>query len=148
MAGFVLLTRADTIATYWNKVFPAWMLLCFGLAGAFVSSNIAMLRTPLLKPGVDVLESTALVGAIFNASLQIGSSVCLAIVTAITNRVNGSDISNFEGYKTSFWFVVGLAAFEVVLSLVSLRGNHHPPNTDDASDILEKGTETIDEKTT
>lgn len=87
----------------------------------FRSASIGMIRTPLAKPSVRIHESTALIGAIFNADLQIGSTIGLAITTAITTKVNGTDVEDFAGYKASYWFLVALCALEAVLAAVALR---------------------------
>ena len=86
-----------------------------------------MLRARLFNPGADPLESTSLIGAIFNASLQIGSSVGLAIVNAITTKVGSGDVDNFKGYRAGWWFIAGLAGFEAVLSAISLWHHRTPP---------------------
>ncbi|KAG6852714.1 hypothetical protein C0991_009624 [Blastosporella zonata] len=137
LGGAVLLAFAETKDKYWPIVFPAFIIAPCGIASGFVSANIAMLRTPLFKPGVNLLESIALIGAVFNASLQIGSSLGLAIVTAITTNANHGDPSDFKGYKSGWWFIVGLAGFEAILAAVFLRGNRIPPEQ------AKEGEETI-----
>lgn len=89
--------------------------------------SIAMLRTPLFKPGLNINDSVALIGAIFNANLQIGSSIALAIVTAITTN-SSLDPSDFAGYRAAWWFIVAVAGFVAILAAVSLRGNLVPPD--------------------
>ncbi|RDB17592.1 hypothetical protein Hypma_001124 [Hypsizygus marmoreus] len=74
-----------------------------------------MLRSPLFKPGIDINDSTALIGAILNANLQIGSSIAFAIVTAITIR-STPDPSIFAGYRAAWWFIIALAGFEAILA--------------------------------
>ncbi|RDB17747.1 hypothetical protein Hypma_001136 [Hypsizygus marmoreus] len=133
LGGTVLLTFAPTKDKYWPIVFPAFIISPCGIASGFVSANIAMLRTPLFKPGVDINDSTALIGAIFNANLQIGSSIALAIVTAITIR-SSPDPSIFAGYRAAWWFIIALAGFEAILAAVSLRGNLVPPERSVDSD--------------
>ncbi|KAG6907256.1 hypothetical protein DXG01_009676 [Tephrocybe rancida] len=123
LVGAILFAFAETKATYWPLVVPSFILMGIANPTGFVFSNISMLRAPLFKPGVDLSETTALVGAIFNANLQIGSSVGLAIVTAITAETGHGDPSNFTGYKNGWWFVAGLAGFEAVVAAVSLRGS-------------------------
>ncbi|KAG6831379.1 hypothetical protein H0H92_010981 [Tricholoma furcatifolium] len=118
MGGGVLLAFADTKDKYWSIVFPAFIIAPCGIASGFVSA----------KPGVNLLETTALIGAIFNACLQIGSSIGLAVVTAITAQVNHGREDEFKGYRDGWWFVVGLAAFEAILALVTLTGDYRPPN--------------------
>lgn len=109
--------------------------------------SIAMLRAPLFDPKLDhPLESTSLIGAIFNASLQIGSSIGLSIVVAITNKAGGGDVSNFDGYRAGWWFIVGLAGFESVLAAVSLWRHGIPPERSDDEKILETGQQTPCEK--
>ncbi|KAG6811578.1 hypothetical protein H0H92_006742 [Tricholoma furcatifolium] len=115
------------IRMYWDIAFPAFILLGTGNAAAFVFSNVSMLRTPLTKPGIDILETTALVGAIFNSSLQIGSSIGLSIVTAITTQAGHGNSTNFVGYRAGWWYVVGLAAFEAVLAAVCMGGAQISP---------------------
>ena len=107
-----------------------------------------MLRTPLNRPAsaARLRDSTALIGAIFNADLQIGSALGLAVATAITARVNGTPSTSsssaaaaasananangsaplgsadFAGYRAAYWFLVGLTAAEAVVAGVFLRG--------------------------
>ncbi|KAG6899397.1 hypothetical protein C0993_010593, partial [Termitomyces sp. T159_Od127] len=107
---------------------------------------IAMLRAPLFNPDIDLLESTSLIGAIFNASLQIGSSIGLSIVVAITTKVSGGDVSNFDGYRAGWWFIVGLAGFEAMLAAVSLWRHGIPPERPDDEKTLETGADTPCEK--
>ncbi|KAG6840483.1 hypothetical protein C0991_006426 [Blastosporella zonata] len=97
-----------------------------------------MLRAPQLKSGVNIMETTALVGAIFNANLQIGSSLGLAIVTAVTAEVGQGDLSNFTGYKAGWWFVVALAGFEALLAAVFLRAGQPPTASG------QKGADSVD----
>ncbi|KAF8884618.1 major facilitator superfamily domain-containing protein [Infundibulicybe gibba] len=123
LAGAVLVAFAPDKSQYWSHVLPALVLEALGIASGFVAANIAMIRTPLAKPSVRLHDSTALIGAIFNADLQIGSTIGLAIATAITSRVNGqTDSNNFAGYKASFWFLVGITAVEAILAAVALKG--------------------------
>jgi p-aminobenzoyl-glutamate transporter AbgT len=89
--------------------------------------SIAMLRTPLFRPGLNINDSVALIGAIFNANLQIGSSIALAIVTAITAN-SSPDPTVFAGYRAAWWFIIAVAGFVAILAAVSLRGNLVPPN--------------------
>ncbi|KAG5732408.1 Drug resistance protein [Termitomyces sp. T112] len=146
LAGAVLLAFSGTEDTYWTKVFPAFIISCAGLATAFVSSNIAMLRAPLFSSGVDLLETTSLIGAIFNASLQIGSSVGLSIVIAISTKVSGGDVSDFKGYRAGWWFIAGLAGFEALLAAISLWRHGMPPNHLDDEKTLEKGQDSWSER--
>ncbi|KAG6815636.1 hypothetical protein H0H87_012725, partial [Tephrocybe sp. NHM501043] len=126
LGGGVLFAYAKTADKYWPIVFPALIITAAGISSGFVSANIAMLRAPLFKPNINLLETTSLVGAIFNANLQIGSSLGLAIVTAITTEVNHNNPTDFDGYRRGWWFVVALAGFEAVLALVFLRGTKSP----------------------
>ncbi|KAG6819115.1 hypothetical protein H0H93_015312, partial [Arthromyces matolae] len=126
LGGGVLFAYAKSTDKYWPIAFPALIIAAAGISSGFVSANIAMLRAPLFKPNINLLETTSLVGAIFNANLQIGSSLGLAIVTAITTHVNNNNPSDFEGYRAGWWFVVALAAFEAILALVFLRGTKSP----------------------
>ncbi|KAG6859945.1 hypothetical protein C0995_001479 [Termitomyces sp. Mi166 len=145
-AGAALLAFSGTKNTYWPKVFPAFLLSCGGLAMAFVSSNIAMLRAPLFKPGVNLLESTSLIGAIFNASLQIGSSIGLAIVIAITTKAGGGDPNDFNGYRAGWWFIVGLAGFEALLAAFSLWRHRIPSEHIDDQKSMDASQDTASER--
>ncbi|ETW79692.1 major facilitator superfamily, partial [Heterobasidion irregulare TC 32-1] len=148
MAGALLLAYAPTPDLYWSRVLPGIILTALGVSSGFVAANIEMLRTPLNRPAsaARLRDSTALIGAIFNADLQIGSALGLAIATAITARVNGAPSAaattttsssaaaananggaplgsaDFAGYRAAYWFLVGLTAAEAVVAGVFLRG--------------------------
>ncbi|KAG6873386.1 hypothetical protein C0995_016196 [Termitomyces sp. Mi166 len=144
LGGGVLFAYAKTKGKYWSIVFPGFIIAAAGISSGFVSANIAMIRAPQYKRGpINLLESTSLVGAIFNANLQIGSSVGLAIITAITTQASHSNPKDFEGYRSGWWFVVGVAAFEALLALVFLRGKHVPA-TAELANGSEGGEETVD----
>jgi MFS family permease len=121
VGGSLLAGFGSDASDYWPKVMPALVIASIGIASGFVAANIAIIRTPLGKPSVHIHESTALIGAIFNADLQIGSTLGLAVATAITTKVNGTNSSDFAGYKASYWFLVALCALEAILAAVALR---------------------------
>ncbi|KAF9062146.1 major facilitator superfamily domain-containing protein [Rhodocollybia butyracea] len=121
LGGVLLAGFGSQIGDYWPRVLPAFIIEALGIASVFVAANIAILRTPLGKPSVHIHESTALIGAIFNADLQIGSTIGLAVATAITTKVNGTNQANFAGYKASYWFIIAVCALEAVLALVAFR---------------------------
>lgn len=96
--------------------------------------SIAILRTPLGKPSIQLEEANALIGAMFNADLQLGSALGLAIATAIITQINaehpavdGSTTSDFGGYCGAFYFIMGLTAFEALLALFTLRNSASAP---------------------
>ncbi|KAF8645758.1 hypothetical protein AX16_007625 [Volvariella volvacea WC 439] len=122
MAGCILVAFAPTENYFWPRMLPSMILTALGVASGFVAANIAMLRTPLAKPSVKLHGSTALIGAIFNADLQVGSTLGLAIAAAITTRINGPGGEHlFEGYRGSFWFLVGVCAAEAIIAAVFLK---------------------------
>ncbi|KAL0959583.1 hypothetical protein HGRIS_011293 [Hohenbuehelia grisea] len=149
MGSALLLTFAKTEDTYWRLVLPALILAALGVASGFVAANIALLRTPLRATPAQRArlppDSTALIGAIFNADLQIGSTLGLAIATAVTTRVNSigtgngvADPTNYSGYRASYFFLLGLAAFEAILAAVALRGGWRARSGDSAPTTVEK----------
>lgn len=98
-----------------------------------------MLRTPLGKPSVKLNEPTALIGAIFNADLQVGSTIGLSITNAITTRINGpGGDSNFAGYRASFWFTVGVCGVEAILAAAFLGRNKIPESSSVEATIVEE----------
>ncbi|KAI0078409.1 MFS general substrate transporter [Panus rudis PR-1116 ss-1] len=126
LGGTILYQYAPTAEHYWNRVFPAFIITSFGISSAFVAANLEMLQAPSRRPEIHIPGVTALIGAIFNSVLQVGSSICIAIATAITTEVNhgsqSSNPSNFQGFKTAYWFVIALAGFETLLATVALGG--------------------------
>lgn len=107
--------------------------------------SIGLIRTPLAKPSVRIHESTALIGAIFNADLQIGSTIGLAITTAITTKVNGTNLEDFAGYKASYWFLVALCALEAVLAAVALRSRSGTAMVDEVDSGEQKSSRLSEE---
>ncbi|KAI0079805.1 MFS general substrate transporter, partial [Panus rudis PR-1116 ss-1] len=71
LGGTILYQFAPNVEHYWNRVFPAFIISAFGISSGFVAAK----RPDLHIPGV-----TALIGAIFNSVLQVGSAICIAIV--------------------------------------------------------------------
>lgn len=124
LAGIAPLLMAVAPAgwTYWALAFPAVFLNPLGADGLFTISN-------LLITSVFPAQMQGLAGGVFNTVSQIGKSVGLALVALIANRVTvtvghrdeESPEALLEGYRASFWFLVGLCSISLLISGWGLR---------------------------
>ena len=68
-------------------------------------------------------ELAGTMGAVFNASLQLGASVSLAIVTTITTSLNARRSAQglpigYKGAAAGFWYVLALVGVQIIALLV------------------------------
>ena len=128
--GMVLLTRLGVHTSYWSTVFPAQLVISFGIGIVF-----------------GPLTSTALVGvedhdagvasALVNTAQQVGGSIGLALlntiaITVSTNYVASHNINpaqdaaglmtaTVHSYTIAFWVSAGLMAAAAILAAIFVR---------------------------
>ena len=128
-AGMVLLTRIGLDTGYWSHVFPAELIISFGMGVTFgPMSNTALVGVANHDAGV--------ASALINTTQQIGGSLGTALLNTIfTSAVaayiadHASDpsqlpalqgVATVHGYTVAFWVsaaIIGAAAF-IALALV------------------------------
>lgn len=108
-----MLSFASEKRYYWPLIFPGLLIGSASNALVYVGSNIALILS--VPP-----EHSGVAGGVFNASLQLGASVGLAIATALQVSFPispGSTAPSWHGYQASLFFSVALSVTIVILTL-------------------------------
>ncbi|KAI0045819.1 MFS general substrate transporter [Auriscalpium vulgare] len=112
----IMLPFPNTSARYWSIIFPAFIIGTMGNMVVYTNSNIAIfMNTPP--------EIAGTVGAMFNAALQIGSGLGLAVVTTIQTEIDqkradqGKPVG-YHGIADGFWFVLAFLVTEAIALLI------------------------------
>ena len=79
-------------------------------------------------------EIAGIVGAVFNAALQLGTGLGLAILSSITTTQNRKEIeagrpAGYKGVSDAYWFMVAFIALETISLLVFYKV-YTPPSRD------------------
>jgi len=116
--GAVLLALADRPEKYWSYLVPALILGTAGMSMGYVGVSVAIMAdAPKGEEGV--------VGALLNTALQIGATLGLAVVTAISLGVNKNQpldpISQHKGYEASFWSLLGMNGIMIIATLIFVK---------------------------
>jgi MFS family permease len=89
--GVFWLSRIPVNGHYWTNLFPALVIMAFGLGGVFVGVQTAS------QAGVPP-RLAGLAGALINASFQVGAALGLAIFTAVatswTNTLQAAGVAH------------------------------------------------------
>lgn len=116
--GAVLFALADNPSRYWPFIFPGMIIGMIGLAMAYVGSNVTTMAGA--RKGEE-----GVVGAVLYTSYQMGSTIGIAVATAVTLGVNGKQsadpASQFKGYAASFWSLVAMHGIMIVITLLFVR---------------------------
>jgi Major Facilitator Superfamily len=109
--------------SYWEYLLPSIALNALGPDVLFTASNLII---------TDAFPDTtqALAGGVFNTVAQIGKSVGLALTAVIANTVSDrlahsnktEPLILLEGYRAAWWFVLGITAFTILVSLWDCGG--------------------------
>ena len=118
IVGATLFALAKTPDHYWSYVFPGMIVGMIGLASAYVAANVTtMAGAPPGEEGV--------VGAVLYTSYQLGSTIGIAIASAVTVGVNQGRpldaLSQYMGYAASFWSLVGMHGVMVIIAVLFVR---------------------------
>ena len=134
----VLFPFASEPRHYFPLLFPAFVLGTSGASMMYTSTNIAIFRgvTP---------EIAGTVGAVFNAALQLGGAIGVAIFTSIQTSVDAKTRTRlgeaagdmiyvgYNGRAAAWWFVLGAIGLAMVGVAVFYRvdeeQNLTPPST-------------------
>lgn len=113
-----LFALSDHPSKYWSHILPGMILGLWGLAIAYVAANIALMSSA--KKGEE-----GVMGALMNTAFQLGATVGVAVMTAITLGVNKKQpldpVSQFKGYETSFWSLLALHGISLLVVVVWVR---------------------------
>ncbi|KAK9468003.1 major facilitator superfamily domain-containing protein [Lipomyces arxii] len=127
--------------TYWAFSFPA---LCVSVVGADLAYNVGNQFSLSTVP--PHLKSTA--AGIFNVMTQLAQSIGIAASTAIVTSQIGDDIEGqsreilHKGYRSAYYFALGVASFGLVCSFFSKVGTQgSKTDSDNARQLLDRKEE-------
>ncbi|KAF8581964.1 MFS general substrate transporter [Ramaria rubella] len=114
----ILFALADTPDKYWSHVLPGMIVGLVGVAAGYVGANIFIM-------GGARKGEEGVVGAMMNTAFQLGATVGLAVITAVTLGVNKNQpndpLSQHKGYQASFWSMLGMHGVVIIMSLIFVR---------------------------
>lgn len=128
LTGLILLGAfLSTRNTYWYHVFPATVLLSFGIMPAFVT--LTLLATGGAKP-----EDHGLVSGIVNTTGQLGGALGLAVLVAVAAGRTSAALhagapeaeALIAGYRAALATGAGFIAVSFLIGAVGLKGNRAP----------------------
>ena len=126
MIGSILFALSPSSPTrYWSHVFPGLVIGVFGCSAAYVSSNVTTMENA--RRGEE-----GVVGGALYTSYQIGSTVGVAVATAVTLGVNhartaAADVAGTaveaaaKGYEASFWTLVGVHGIMIIIVFLFVK---------------------------
>jgi hypothetical protein len=131
----ILFTFADRPGRYWSFIFPAFAIGTTGAQLAMTHNKSVLTLSTFHSPMLIFTCSIAIfrtappsmagvVGALFNAALQLGSAVGISASTSIQTSVEASSHDGFEGFsgrRAAFWFLFGIVVLEIVCVSVFYR---------------------------
>jgi EmrB/QacA subfamily drug resistance transporter len=123
--GFALFTRLQPDGNYAGQVLPAMVVMAIGLGMVFVPVTIAA------TTGV-AAEDSGLASGLLNTTQQVGGSLGLAVLSAISTSRITSELDGgstpaaalTHGFTAAFTVAAVLCAAAAVLALVLLPGRH------------------------
>jgi vacuolar-type H+-ATPase subunit I/STV1 len=118
IVGAVLFALAKEASDYWRYIFPGMLVGMTGLAFGYVGSNVTTMAGA--RKGEE-----GVVGAVLYTSYQLGSTIGIAVSTAITVGVNNKlpvdSLSQHQGYAASFWSLVAMHGIMAVIAAVFVQ---------------------------
>jgi MFS family permease len=126
--GLALFTRIEPDGVYAGRVLPAMVVMAFGLGLSFVPITIAA------TSGV-AAEDSGLASGLLNTTQQVGGSLGLAVLSAIsTSRITSAleggstpAAALTHGFSAAFTVSAILCAAAAVLAIVLLPGRRREP---------------------
>ncbi|CAM0141322.1 hypothetical protein VKS41_003975 [Umbelopsis sp. WA50703] len=137
---------------FWKLIFPMHIIMGLALPMLYVAGQNAMIATA-------PQSETGTLGAVYNASGQLGSAVGTAIMTAVINGVNNgvTDITGLPGYHAAFYANISLLSISALTSAIFIRNEtkskknseligSSPSSSEKKSRDLEKGSAIAEER--
>lgn len=141
MIGSILLSFASRKDLYWPLIFPGLLIGSASNGLVFATFNVSiMLSAPAEHSGV--------AGAVFNSSLQLGSSVGLALAAVLQVSFPSADhplIPSWKGYQSSLYLSTGCTIAVILATLVFYKDPLAEPAapTSVAQEVLVTGNEVL-----
>jgi EmrB/QacA subfamily drug resistance transporter len=120
--GLLYFTQVSPNGTYWEDLFPGFLIIGLGMPFAFVPITIAALAgtTP---------QEAGLASGLINTSQQIGGAVGIAILSTIAASTTSSAVQSgkpvpnalTEGFQAAFWTGAAIAFVGVLVSIFLVR---------------------------
>ena len=118
VVGAVLIALSNNPSRYWPYIFPGMIIGLSGVSLAYVGSNVTTMAGA--RKGEE-----GVVGAVLYTSYQIGSTLGIAVSTAVTLGVNttqsSDSLAQFKGYGASFWSLVALDSIMIIITIFFVR---------------------------
>jgi len=122
-------------------MFPAFIIGCIGVVQIFLTSNIAIIAcAPPSQSGI--------VGAVFNAALQLGAAVGSAAITSIQQNVDDKQPNpetTYKGRQAGFWFLVAVIIVEMIAFVIFYRTPPIQSQSQSMTETLTNESENRDE---
>ncbi len=121
VVAYALCIRVDVDSGYLTSVLPSMILIGIGFMLVYPSLNIqATAGVPNTEQG--------LAGGLLNTSVQLGSAIGLAAVTAVitTSGDEESAAALLEAFRPALWVVSGIALFGLAVSVVGMVRRSQP----------------------
>jgi hypothetical protein len=95
----------------------------------------------VFQPSINIFRTTpshyaGVVGAVFNAALQLGCAVGTSATASIQASVdvrNPDDETAFKGRSTALWFLLAVVALEIIGVAVFFKRLAESPNDEESS---------------
>jgi predicted MFS family arabinose efflux permease len=121
--GLLYFTQVSVDGSYWNDLFPGFLLIGLGMPFAFVPVTIAAVAGTKR-------EEAGLASGLINTSQQIGGAVGIAILSTIavsttTEAVktgSAQAVALTDGFQAAFWAGAAISFAGVLVSLFLVRG--------------------------
>ncbi|KAF9977683.1 hypothetical protein BGZ73_005193 [Actinomortierella ambigua] len=126
----IIFSLLDKDSSYWAIPFPGMIVNILGMAPVWVCSQLNA-----VTDAAD--EDQGVVGSIYNAALQFGGPIGIAVATVVVNQfidleTTKDPVELLRGYKTAFYTqsVFSAAGFLIVLVLAANQDPVHAPKED------------------
>ncbi|KAG0239362.1 hypothetical protein BGW41_007776 [Actinomortierella wolfii] len=155
LLGFVMIGLSSLLFAFVTPKTSYWTLPFIGLILNVIGLGFTMMPGQIAALGDAANEDQGVVGSIYNLALQIGSPFGLALLTVISQSINGQEEGKspeflMNGYQKALFGDTGLAVLGFLLTLVllpNIRPKAAMPNADASEEVdLEAGGKAMDEQ--
>ena len=121
--GLLYFTQVSVDGSYWNDLFPGFLIIGLGMPFCFVPITIAALAGT--RP-----NEAGLASGLINTSQQIGGAVGIAVLSTIAVSTTTDALSSgssqpvalTDGFANAFWVGAAIAFVGVLVSIFMVQG--------------------------
>jgi len=113
-AALILVATMPAKQTYWAQVFPALLLLSFGLDFLFTASQIIASNSVKWK-------HQGAAGSLIGTVLSYGLSTELGFKGTVEVYTNDNSKNPVQGYQNALYLGIGMADFAAVITVAFVR---------------------------